>query len=104
MERFAPKQMAAPVRSATSGSAARGSDIAVWPGRVDPRGAGGGRRTRPVVLPVGHLRHLRRLRVARPDRSPDHRDSLLTEDEPEAEDTMLICVSRFLDDELVLDI
>ncbi|MFR9807130.1 PDR/VanB family oxidoreductase [Pseudonocardia sp. RS010] len=35
---------------------------------------------------------------------PDHRDSLLTEDEQEAGDTMLICVSRSLDDELVLDI
>jgi ferredoxin-NADP reductase len=35
---------------------------------------------------------------------PDHRDSLLTEDEREAGDTMLICVSRSLDDELVLDI
>jgi ferredoxin-NADP reductase len=35
---------------------------------------------------------------------PDHRDSLLTEDEQQAGDTMLICVSRSLDDELVLDI
>ena len=35
---------------------------------------------------------------------PDHRDSLLTEDEQEAGDIMLICVSRSLDDELVLEI
>ncbi|MBP2366219.1 PDR/VanB family oxidoreductase [Pseudonocardia parietis] len=35
---------------------------------------------------------------------PDHRDSLLTPDEQDAGDTMLICVSRSLDDELVLDI
>jgi ferredoxin-NADP reductase len=35
---------------------------------------------------------------------PEHRDSLLTDDEQEAGDTMLICVSRSLDDELVLDL
>ena len=35
---------------------------------------------------------------------PDHRDSILTDDEQEAGDTMLICVSRSLDDKLVLDI
>jgi ferredoxin-NADP reductase len=35
---------------------------------------------------------------------PDHRDSLLTDDEREAGDIMLICVSRSLDDEIVLDI
>jgi ferredoxin-NADP reductase len=35
---------------------------------------------------------------------PDHRDSLLTDDEQEAGEIMLICVSRSLDDELVLDI
>lgn len=35
---------------------------------------------------------------------PDHRDSILTDDEQEAGDIMLICVSRSLDDELVLDI
>jgi ferredoxin-NADP reductase len=35
---------------------------------------------------------------------PDHRDSVLTTDERQAGDTMMICVSRGLTDELVLDI
>lgn len=35
---------------------------------------------------------------------PEHRDSLLTEDEQASNELMLICVSRSLDDELVLDI
>jgi ferredoxin len=35
---------------------------------------------------------------------PDHRDSLLTEQEREACDTMFICVSRALDERLVLDL
>jgi ferredoxin-NADP reductase len=35
---------------------------------------------------------------------PDHRDSLLTPQEREACDTMFICVSRSLDDRLVLDL
>lgn len=35
---------------------------------------------------------------------PEHRDSLLSEDEQEAGDTMLICVSGCLDEKLVLDI
>ncbi|MBW0088357.1 oxidoreductase [Pseudonocardia sp. KRD-184] len=35
---------------------------------------------------------------------PDHRDSLLTDDEQDSGEIMLICVSRSLDDELVLDI
>jgi len=35
---------------------------------------------------------------------PDHRDSVLTPDEQESGETMMLCVSRSLDDELVLDI
>jgi ferredoxin-NADP reductase len=35
---------------------------------------------------------------------PDHRDALLTDAEREAGDTMMVCVSRCLDDELVLDL
>ena len=35
---------------------------------------------------------------------PDHRDSILSADEQEAGDTMMLCVSRSLSDELVLDI
>jgi len=35
---------------------------------------------------------------------PDHRDCLLTEQEREACDTMFICVSRSLDERLVLDL
>lgn len=35
---------------------------------------------------------------------PDHRDTYLTEDEREAGDTMMICVSRCLGDRLVLDL
>jgi ferredoxin len=35
---------------------------------------------------------------------PDHRDSLLTEDEKAAGDTMLICVSRCRGARLVLDL
>lgn len=35
---------------------------------------------------------------------PDHRDSLLTEDERAAGDTMLICVSRSCEPRLVLDL
>lgn len=35
---------------------------------------------------------------------PDHRDSLLTEDERAANDTMMICVSRALSARLVLDV
>ncbi|MBE1489778.1 PDR/VanB family oxidoreductase [Plantactinospora soyae] len=38
------------------------------------------------------------------DGVPAHRDSLLTEDEQEAGDTMMICVSRALGDRLVLDL
>ncbi|MFF4116126.1 PDR/VanB family oxidoreductase [Streptomyces sp. NPDC001714] len=38
------------------------------------------------------------------DGRPDHRDSLLTEDERAAGDTMLICVSRSRDPRLVLDL
>lgn len=34
----------------------------------------------------------------------DHRDSLLSEDEKEANDTMMVCVSRAISDELELDI
>jgi ferredoxin len=35
---------------------------------------------------------------------PDHRDSLLTEDERAEGDVMYICVSRSCSEELVLDI
>ena len=35
---------------------------------------------------------------------PDHRDMLLTEEEQQAGDQMLLCVSRSLDQELVLDL
>ncbi|HWD03513.1 MAG TPA: PDR/VanB family oxidoreductase [Amycolatopsis sp.] len=35
---------------------------------------------------------------------PDHRDSYLTDDEREAGETMMICVSRCLSDRLVLDL
>lgn len=38
------------------------------------------------------------------DGSPDHRDSLLTEDERAAGDTMLVCVSRSCGPRLVLDL
>jgi ferredoxin len=38
------------------------------------------------------------------DGKPDHRDSLLTEDERAAGDTMLICVSRSCGTRLVLDL
>ena len=36
--------------------------------------------------------------------SPDHRDSLLTDEEKEANDTMFVCVSRSLSPRLVLDL
>jgi ferredoxin-NADP reductase len=36
--------------------------------------------------------------------TPDHRDSLLTEDERESNEYMMICVSRSLSDRLVLDL
>jgi ferredoxin len=35
---------------------------------------------------------------------PDHRDSVLDEDERAADDTMMICVSRALSSRLVLDL
>ena len=35
---------------------------------------------------------------------PDHRDSLLSEDEREANETMMICVGRALSDRIVLDL
>jgi ferredoxin len=35
---------------------------------------------------------------------PDHRDSILDDDERAANDCMFICVSRSLDDRLVLDL
>ncbi len=35
---------------------------------------------------------------------PDHRDSLLTEDERAADDTMMICVGRAFGDRIVLDV
>jgi ferredoxin len=35
---------------------------------------------------------------------PDHRDSLLDDDERAANDCMYVCVSRSLDDRLVLDL
>jgi vanillate monooxygenase ferredoxin subunit len=35
---------------------------------------------------------------------PDHRDMLLTDEEQQAGDRMLLCVSRCLDQELVLDL
>jgi ferredoxin len=38
------------------------------------------------------------------DGEPDHRDSLLTDEEHAAGDTMLICVSRALGARLVLDL
>jgi ferredoxin len=36
--------------------------------------------------------------------TPDHRDSVLTDEEREAGETMLICVSRCLGKRLVLDL
>ena len=36
--------------------------------------------------------------------TPDHRDSVLTASEKDANDTMMICVSRALSDELTLDL
>lgn len=38
------------------------------------------------------------------DGAPEHRDSILTPDERESSETMMICVSRSLGDRLVLDI
>lgn len=38
------------------------------------------------------------------DGAPEHRDSILTPDERESNETMMICVSRSLDSKLVLDI
>ncbi|WP_431792189.1 PDR/VanB family oxidoreductase [Microbacterium paraoxydans] len=38
------------------------------------------------------------------DGAPEHRDSILTPDERESNETMMICVSRSLGDRLVLDI
>lgn len=38
------------------------------------------------------------------DGAPEHRDSILTPDEQESNETMMICVSRSLGDRLVLDI
>jgi ferredoxin len=35
---------------------------------------------------------------------PDHRDSLLTDDEREANEYMMVCVSRSKSDRLVLDL
>jgi ferredoxin len=36
--------------------------------------------------------------------TPDHRDSVLTDDEQAANDTMMICVSRSCSPRLVLDL
>ena len=38
------------------------------------------------------------------DGAPEHRDSILTPDERESNETMMICVSRSLGERLVLDI
>jgi ferredoxin-NADP reductase len=103
VERFAPKEMAAPMRSSSFRVRCVRSALEVEVGPDESilevlEAAGApvpsscregtcGTCESPVV-----------------SGRPDHRDSLLTEDEQEAGDTMLICVSRSLDDELVLDI
>ena len=38
------------------------------------------------------------------DGVPEHRDSILTEDERQASETMFVCVSRCLSPRLVLDV
>ena len=62
----------------------------------------GGRHRRALVVRRGHLRHLRDARSS--TAVPDHRDSVLTEDERRADDCMMICVSRSCTDRLVLDL
>lgn len=103
VERFAPKEMATPVRSATFRVRCTRSNITVEVGPdasilevLEEAGAPVASSCRAGTCGTCESPVL--------SGRPDHRDSLLTDDEQEAGDTMLICVSRSLDDELVLDI
>lgn len=103
VERFAPKEVGEPVRSAgfRVRCAQSGIAVEVGPDRsilevLEEAGAPVPSSCREGTCGTCESPVL--------SGRPDHRDSLLTEDEQEAGDTMLICVSRALDDELVLDI
>lgn len=103
VERFAPKDLGEPVRSGSFRVRCAQSDIEVEVGPeqsilevLEDAGA-----PVPSSCREGTCGTCESAVVSG---RPDHRDSLLTEDEQEASDIMLICVSRSLDDELVLDI
>ena len=70
-------------------------------GAFDPRRGRGGRHLGPVLLPRGHLRIVRGPVVSG---EPDHRDSVLDEDDRAANDCMMVCVSRSCGARLVLDL
>jgi ferredoxin-NADP reductase len=103
VERFAAKEMSEPVRTANFRVRCARSDIAVEVGPdqsvlevLEAAGAPVPSSCREGTCGTCESPVL--------SGRPEHRDSLLTDDEHEAGDTMLICVSRSLDDELVLDI
>lgn len=103
VERFAPGEMAEPARSASFRvrCARSGVDVEVGPDEsvlevLERAGAPVPSSCREGTCGTCESAVL--------SGRPDHRDALLTDDEQEAGDTMLICVSRSLDDELVLDI
>ncbi len=103
VERFAPKEMAEPVRSTGFRVRCAQSDVEVDVGPdetilevLEDAGAPVPSSCREGTCGTCESPVL--------SGRPDHRDSLLTDDEQEAGDTMLICVSLSLDDEIVLDI
>jgi ferredoxin-NADP reductase len=102
-ERFAPKQVGEPVRSDDFEVvlARSGRTLRIGPGRsilqaVEDAGVDVLSSCREGTCGTCETGVL--------DGRPDHRDSLLTEQEREACDTMFICVSRSRDSRLVLDL
>ena len=81
---------------------APGTTVTVGPGPHGARRGARGRGRGAVVLPAGHLRHVRDRR--RSTALPDHRDSILDDAERAADDCMFVCVSRSCTDRLVLDL
>ncbi len=103
VERFAPKEMAAPVRTATFQVRCARSRIEVDVGPDESVLEALERAGAPVPSSCreGTCGTCESPVLAG---RPDHRDSLLSEEEQEAGDVVLVCVSRSLDDVLVLDI